>query len=138
MAFFSLNVITKRATQKYRYLGLQLYILFMCSQWLLSQRHCWRHGSPTVCCCYCFSKQSHPQPCSWSLLGSTDAYINLLFSLRVPGAAALVRREESSAAQKRENSSSSSASSPREEEIMMEPIPRVEEEASEVISESIF
>ena len=56
-----------------------------------------------------------------------------LLSLRVPGAAALVRREESSSNQKRESGSTSSAGSTREEEeIMMEPIPRVEEDASEV------
>ena len=61
-----------------------------------------------------------------------NTYFHLL-SLRVPGAAALVRREESSSTQKRESGSTSSAGSPREEEeIMMEPIPRVEEDASEV------
>ena len=47
----------------------------------------------------------------------------------MPGAAALVRREEGSTAQK----SSGSPRDSREEEIMMEPIPRVEEEAAEVI-----
>ena len=61
-----------------------------------------------------------------------NTYFHLL-SLRVPGAAALVRREESSSTQKRESGSTSSAGSTREEEeIMMEPIPRVEEDASEV------
>ena len=44
----------------------------------------------------------------------------------MPGAAAPVRRDESSTGQK-------TSGSPREEEIMMEPIPRVEEEAAEVI-----
>jgi len=49
----------------------------------------------------------------------------------VPGAAAMVRREEGSTTQKRENVSRTN--SPREEEeIMMEPIPRVEEQVAEV------
>ena len=52
-------------------------------------------------------------------------------SLRVPGAA-MVRREEGSTTQKRENVSRTN--SPREEEeIMMEPIPRVEEQVAEVV-----
>ena len=81
--------------------------------------------------------QQHPlKKCIFVLRQShlnLNTYIHLL-SLRVPGAAALVRREESSSTQKRESGSTSSAGSTREEEeIMMEPIPRVEEEAAEVI-----
>ena len=50
----------------------------------------------------------------------------------MPGAAAMVRREEGSTSQKRENVSRTN--SPREEEeIMMEPIPRVEEQVAEVV-----
>ena len=53
-------------------------------------------------------------------------------SLRVPGAAAMVRREEGSTSQKKENVSRTN--SPREEEeIMMEPIPRVDEQVAEVV-----
>jgi len=64
---------------------------------------------------------------------SVDSSYRPIFSssLRVPGAAAMVRREESSTSQKRENVSRTN--SPREEEeIMMEPIPRVEEQVAEV------
>merc|ERR1712133_325977 len=64
---------------------------------------------------------------------SVDSSYRPIFSssLRVPGAAAMVRREEGSTSQKRENVSRTN--SPREEEeIMMEPIPRVEEQVAEV------
>ena len=134
MAFLSPNVIIEKEIQKYIWGCSFIFFLCVASGCSVSVTA----GVMAHLLSAAATAFKNNFTCSQSLLGSTDAYINLLFSLRVPGAAALVRREESSTAPKKENSSSSSASSPREEEIMMEPIPRVEEDASEVISESII